>query len=94
MARRLLRRFDTMDDYNDEKCSLEIYTISNIKEDKSTVYSGDINKFIATYSVTSTTSSTQILGNNFTISQVSKMYIDDVEVTPTRTHTFSTTRRT
>lgn len=91
MTRRLLRRFDTMDDYNDEKCSLEIYTISHIKEDKSTEYGVKKTYFTATYNVTSTSSSTKLLGN---ISQISKMYIDDIEVTPTSAYTFSTTRRT
>ena len=61
MARRLLRRFDTIDDYNDEKCSLEVYTISHIKTDKSTLYGGS-SYFTATYNVTSTSSSTKLLG--------------------------------
>ena len=92
MARRLLRRFDTIDDYNDEKCSLEVYTISHINEDKSTKYGGGSDSyFIATYNVTSITSKTILLGFSSTdMKQISKMYIDDVEVTPTSAYTFTT----
>lgn len=94
MARRLLRRFDTIDDYNDEKCILEVYTISHIKTDKLTKYIKE-NSFIATYNVTSTSNSTKLLGFSATnMQQISKMYIDDIEVTPTSAYTFSTTRRT
>lgn len=95
MARRLLRRFNTINEYNDEKCSLEVYTVSNIKTDKSTLYGTKPSYFIATYNVTSTSSSTKLLGfSSSNIQQISKMYIDDIEVTPTSAYTFSTTRRT
>lgn len=96
MARRLLRRFDTIDDYNDEKCSLEVYTVSHIKTDKSSKYGGgSYSYFTATYNVTSTSSSTKLLGFSATnMQQISKMYIDDIEVTPTSAYTFSTTRKT
>ncbi len=35
---------------------------------------------IATYNVTSTTSTTQLLGSSFTLSQISEMYIDNVKL--------------
>ena len=96
MAINLLRNFDTIDDYNNEKCTLEVCTISYINEDKSTKYGGgSYSYFTATYNVTSTSSSTKLLGFSATnMQQVSKMYIDDIEVTPTSAYTFSTTRRT
>lgn len=36
MARRLLRRFNTINDYNNEKCELEKYSVSHINNDKIT----------------------------------------------------------
>ena len=47
---------------------------------------------MATYKPTSTSSATQLLGSDFTISQVSEMYIDDVkQSTVSATYTFSDT---
>lgn len=50
-----------------------------------------INEFIATYNVTSTSDQTRLLGDKFNISQIGKMYIDDVEVAITKLYTFTTT---
>lgn len=51
----------------------------------------EINTYIiAKYDVITTSEPTQLLGSAFTISQISKMYIDDVEVTQTSEYTFST----
>jgi hypothetical protein len=50
-----------------------------------------VNQFIATYNVTSTSSATRLLGEKFNISQIDKMYIDDVEVALTKLYTFTTT---
>lgn len=50
-----------------------------------------VNQFIATYNITSTSSATRLLGENFKASQIDKMYIDDVEVALTKLYTFTTT---
>lgn len=47
------------------------------------------NEILAIYDVTSTSSATRILGNSFKLSHVTKMKIDGVEVTPTKTHIFN-----
>ena len=85
-----LRLFEATNEYNEFKCSFEDNTVSYIKENELVMLGGGKSYLTATYNVTSTTSVTNILSYNFTISQVSKMYIDDVEIEPTRTYTFNT----
>ena len=64
---------------------------------------GPVNEIIATYNVTSTSSETQLISilnagtvleydyPEWDLSQVETMFIDDVEYTPKKSHTFSTT---
>lgn len=67
------------------------YVASQVSRDVTGEYIEKPNELIAIYDVRTTSSSTYLLGSSFNISQVSKMWIDDVEVTPTTKYTFSTT---
>ena len=91
MAKNLLRRYKTQADYNAVKCELGEDIVGAIIENEDVKYGGESSSFIAVYDVTSTSSATQLFGNNFNVSQIDRMYIDDVEVTPTKTYTFSAT---
>lgn len=51
----------------------------------------NISHFIAKYNVQTTTAATQVLGSTFDLTQIYKMYIDDVEVEPVSSYTFATT---
>ena len=84
---RRLRVFDTQVQYDEIKCDLE-RTIVKVRENKSVNFKAE-NYFIATYNVTST-SDTKLFANKFNISQIKNMYIDNVEVSPRRYHTFTT----
>ena len=91
MAKNLLRRYKTQADYNAVKCELGEDIVGAIIENENVKYGGESSSFIAVYDVTSTSSATQLFGNNFNVSQIDRMYIDDVKVTPTKTYTFSAT---
>lgn len=95
MAKNLMRRYNTQEEYDNEKCSLHEDTLSVIIENDKVNYGIKLSHFTATYNVTSTSSPTKLLGFSSTdMQQISKMYIDDIEVTSTSAYTFSTTRRT
>ena len=94
MARKLLRRFNNEEEYINEKCELEVYTISLVNDDKTTMYGAKKSYFVAKYEVTNVQSSTRILGDNFNINQINKMFIDDIEVDIVRNYMFNVTRRT
>ena len=83
---RKLRVFDTQVQYDNVKCDLGRAVIK-VRENKSVNLNKE-NYFIAIYNVTST-SSIKLFDSNC-ISYIKKMYIDDVEVTPTSAYTFST----
>ena len=92
MASKLLKRYGNVEVYQVDKLFLKPKTVSFCKEDKSVHYVGNVpNYFVATHDVKSTSSKTRVLGSGFTLSQVQKMYIDDVEVTPTKEYSFSST---
>ena len=50
----------------------------------------EVNQFIAIYNIISTTSASRFFSDSFNINQIERMWIDEIEVTPTRTHIFST----
>ena len=79
MAINYLRIFDTKEEYNDIKCSLNEYAVSYINETKEVEFQEE-SYIIATYNVTSTTSNTRLLGSSFILSQITEMYIDDVKL--------------
>ena len=84
-----LKKFNTQEQFEDVKCDLE-RTVCMVKETKS-VHVENGNYIIATYNVTSTTSDTKLLGLSYTsLKQLSKMYVDDVEVTPDIKYLFTT----
>ena len=97
IVKNLLREFKTKEEYDEVKCQLHKSAISVITEsDKDELKYKYKNYFIGTYNVSSTTNETIILGGKpsaneyFDLSQVKKMYIDDIEVTPTSSYTFTT----
>lgn len=97
MAKNLLRLYNTIDQYENEKCTLEIKTVSALLDQPKgkNIKIKYESYFIATYDVITTSEATKILGGNdtnsyFDISQVNKMFIDGVEVTPVLAYTFST----
>lgn len=49
------------------------------------------NEVLTIYNVTTTESETRLLGNSFNLSNITKMKIDGVDVTPTKVHTFTQT---
>ena len=91
MSNNLLRIFNTQEEYKYKRCLLEKGSISLVDENNKVNYGIVPSNFIAIYNITNTSSKTRILGFDSTnIKQVSKMYIDDVEVTPTSAYTFTT----
>jgi surface protein len=91
MAKNLFRIFNTKEEYDNIKCSLHKDTLSIIIENDNVIYGIKPSHFTATYNVTSTNSSTKLLGfSSSDMQQISKMYIDDIEVTPTSAYTFTT----
>ena len=73
--------------------SLQISDSSVVPWDVSTYFSAIIHSsyFSATYNVQSSTTPTQLLSQMFDITQVHRMYIDDVEISPALTYTFVST---
>ena len=76
-----VRKFQTEEEFN--LAVLKYPTISYIKEIDKIHCQNNESYFTAIINVTSTTYNTYFFGSSFQIQQVEKMYIDDVEITPT-----------
>ena len=83
-----VRKFQTEEQFN--LSVLKYPTISYIKEIDKIHFQNDESYFIAIHNVTSTTNSTEFFGYGFELEQIDKMYIDNVEVEPKKTHIFDT----
>lgn len=96
MGKNLLRLFNTIDEYNDNKCTHGEGVIAGIVNEPigNKIRLGRDSYFTAVYDVTSIDSSTSFFCNNtgatFDISFINRMYIDDVEVPITNSYKFTT----
>jgi hypothetical protein len=72
-----LRLFEDTSEYEADKGSFEFPTLSYTKKNGKVwdMKKPRPNGFIATYNVTSTTSTTKLLGSGFNKSQIKEMYI-------------------
>ena len=89
-----IKLYELEETYRNEESSLEYPAVSYTMDTEKVWYKERPipSQFIATYNVTSTTSTTQILGRYFNTSQVKEMYIDEVKQgTIVSGYTFSTT---
>ena len=83
-----LRKFEEEQSYWD---GTFIYPTVVYAVDSDTVFFEKESYILSTYNVSSTTSPTVLLGTNFDMNQVSKMYIGEDEIEPTKQYTFNQT---
>ena len=83
-----VRKFQTEEEFN--LAVLKYPTISYIKEIDKIHCQNNESYFTAIINVTSTTSYSYVIGSGFKTQQVKKLYVDDVEITPTNRVQFDT----
>ena len=83
-----LRKFEEEQSYWN---GIFIYPTVVYAVDSDTVFFEKESYILSTYNVSSTTSPTVLLGTNFDMNQVSKMYIGEDEIEPTKQYTFNQT---
>ena len=86
-----LRLFETENEHTSEVDNLDLPCITYVEETSEIEIYPKVNCCIATYNISNTLNSSQILGNGFNSSQIQTMLIDGVEVEPTSQYKFATT---
>ena len=86
-----LRLFETENEHTSEVDNLDLPCITYVEETSEIEIYPKVNCCVATYNISNTLKSSQILGYEFNSSQIQTMLIDGVEVEPTKQYKFTTT---